>query len=226
VSGDWESAETHELATALAKAQCVLATVGKSREAHIASAKGNYKYTYATLADCWAAWRAAGPPNGLAIVQRLMPAECGYELETKLVHTSGQWMRTLWVMPPRDTPQAMGSEITYARRYSLCALVGIVSDEEDDNGGAAEEDAKQHPEPRREAPTQVTAPTTAVATASSPVSGPTGDAERKAAELIRAAKTRRDLGLAGVEVAKLGLPPESRARVQELYSELKAGLTS
>ena len=58
-------------------------------------------------------------------------------LVTKLVHiASGQWQSSLLVMPlPKNDPQGYGSALTYARRYGLCALVGIVT--EDDDGSAA-----------------------------------------------------------------------------------------
>ena len=40
---------------------------------------------------------------------------------------------------------SLGSGITYARRYSLCSLVGIAPDGEDDDGSAAQEDSKKAP---------------------------------------------------------------------------------
>ncbi|SHN72693.1 ERF family protein [Desulfovibrio litoralis] len=55
-------------------------------------------------------------------------------LVTKLVHAeSGQWQSSLLVMPlPKTDPQGYGSAITYARRYALSALVGIVTEDDDD----------------------------------------------------------------------------------------------
>jgi hypothetical protein len=59
-------------------------------------------------------------------------------LVTKLTHAeSGQWQSSLMVMPlPKSDPQGYGSAMTYGRRYSLAAMVGIVS-EDDDDGNAA-----------------------------------------------------------------------------------------
>jgi len=55
---------------------------------------------------------------------------------TSLLHSSGQWMRSsLLVQPKDDTPQAMGSALTYARRYALTAIVGVA--QVDDDGNAA-----------------------------------------------------------------------------------------
>jgi len=55
-------------------------------------------------------------------------------LMTKLVHgESGQWQSSLMVMPlPKNDPQGYGSALTYARRYGLATLVGLVSETDDD----------------------------------------------------------------------------------------------
>ena len=57
-------------------------------------------------------------------------------LVTKLVHAeSGEWQKSLLVMPLSKTdPQGYGSALTYARRYGLSALVGIVTEDDDVNG--------------------------------------------------------------------------------------------
>ena len=57
-------------------------------------------------------------------------------LDTRLSHASGQWFESEWpVCKLPAQPQAIGSAMTYARRYSLFALVGIAG--EDDDGEAA-----------------------------------------------------------------------------------------
>ena len=62
-------------------------------------------------------------------------------LITMLAHTSGQWMKSVYPIISKDqTSQSIGSAVTYAKRYSLCAMVGIVTDEEnkkDDDGESA-----------------------------------------------------------------------------------------
>ncbi len=54
-------------------------------------------------------------------------------LMTKLTHAeSGQWQSSLAVIPlPKADPQGMGSAITYARRYALSAMLGIVTEDDD-----------------------------------------------------------------------------------------------
>ena len=53
--------------------------------------------------------------------------------ETMLIHKSGEWISGyLPIKPKVDDPQGMGSAITYARRYALSAMLGIVADDDDD----------------------------------------------------------------------------------------------
>ena len=54
-------------------------------------------------------------------------------LEYRLLHVSGESvMNTMPLMSAKDDPQAQGSAITYARRYSLMSLLGLTADADDD----------------------------------------------------------------------------------------------
>jgi hypothetical protein len=54
-------------------------------------------------------------------------------LTTTLLHESGEWLSgTMPVRVAKDDPQGVGSGITYARRYALAALCGVVADADDD----------------------------------------------------------------------------------------------
>jgi len=124
------SENINELAQALAKAQ------GEITGALKDSANPFFKSKYADLASCWDACRAALSKNGLAVTQFPTTDPTGTYLVTSLLHSSGQWMRSsLLVQPKDDTPQAMGSALTYARRYALTAIVGVA--QVDDDGNAA-----------------------------------------------------------------------------------------
>lgn len=69
-------------------------------------------------------------------------------LLTRLVHVSGEWIGGRYpVNPVKNDPQAYGSALTYARRYGLMALLGVVA--EDDDGHAASQPA---PAPVKRAP--------------------------------------------------------------------------
>lgn len=120
-----------ELAAALAKAQ------GEIKGAAKDSANPYFKSRYADLASVWDACREPLAKNGLAVSQ--FPSADGphVTVETVLMHESGEWMsRELTVTAKEDSPQAIGSAVTYARRYSLAAVVGVAP--EDDDGEAAE----------------------------------------------------------------------------------------
>ena len=97
---------------------------------------------YATLNSVMDACKDALITHGIWLTQLPCPApvELGtghIALETKLIHAeSGEWISSTTVIPlPKNDPQGMGSAITYARRYSLCAMLGIIT--EDDDGNAA-----------------------------------------------------------------------------------------
>lgn len=92
-----------------------------------------FKSKYADLAECWDTCRKPLTDNGLAIIQTCNPVQGGVEVETMLTHISGEWVTGTVLMPlVKLDPQSVGSAITYGRRYSLSAMVGIVSDDDDD----------------------------------------------------------------------------------------------
>ena len=103
---------------------------------------------YATLNSVMESCRSLLSAQGIWITQLPCPAPvelgAGYiGLETRLIHAeSGQWISSVAIIPlPKNDPQGMGSAITYIRRYSLCAILGIVT--EDDDGNAVSMTPKQ-----------------------------------------------------------------------------------
>lgn len=118
------------LAEALAKAQAEMSFAKKDSENPF------FKSKYSDLASCWEACREPLTKNGLAVIQPTSLSEAGVVVETTLAHSSGEWISSCLLMPlaKRDA-QAVGSAITYGRRYALSAMVGLVSD--DDDGEAA-----------------------------------------------------------------------------------------
>jgi hypothetical protein len=101
----------------------------------------HYKSRYADLASVWDACRDALTAQGLAVVQSAGSVDGQLRVSTMLVHTSGQWFADDLLVPVRDTgPQAVGSAITYGRRYSLAAFVGVAP--EDDDAESAEARSK------------------------------------------------------------------------------------
>jgi len=76
--------------------------------------------------------------HGIAIIQAPHnDGFSGFVLETFLLHESGGEMKFSFPLPNDTTNmQKIGSAISYARRYTLSAIAGIAS-EEDDDGNAA-----------------------------------------------------------------------------------------
>jgi hypothetical protein len=150
------SAEINELAAALSKAQGRFASVKTDSKAKIPTkAGGSYEYSYASLAATLDAIREPLAANGLAVTQ--CPEAKGDSLfvVTELTHASGQWLRSEIVTPyPMGDVKALGSAITYLRRYTLTAILGLAT--EDDDGDAASEHKAQYnrpsPAPKAEAP--------------------------------------------------------------------------
>jgi hypothetical protein len=98
------------------------------------TAKGKaYSYKYADLADILDLIRPILAEEGLAVMQDASTFDGFVGVTTKILHTSGGELRfgPLYLGTPSD-PQAAGGVITYARRYQLCAALGIAGDDDED----------------------------------------------------------------------------------------------
>jgi hypothetical protein len=80
--------------------------------------------------------------NGIALIQKCHESDTGVNVETLLLHESGESLScgVLHVPASKQDPQGYGSALTYARRYSLMAACGIAP--EDDDGNAASRTAR------------------------------------------------------------------------------------
>jgi hypothetical protein len=132
------STEAPSLAAALAAVQRRLPDVRKAETAHVRSDKGNYSYRYATLPDITKALLPLLGENGLAWVTRPTIVGDRFVLVYELLHTSGEKVSGEYPLPTGGSPQALGSAITYARRYCLCAVTGVAADDDDDGAAATE----------------------------------------------------------------------------------------
>lgn len=92
------------------------------------------KAMYADLASINETIKKTLSANGLAVTQPIR----GGVLETYLYHSSGQFIKSEFALSTEGkASQAVGSEITYMRRYCLCAVLGIAADDDDDGNGAS-----------------------------------------------------------------------------------------
>src|SRR4051812_9977425 len=115
------SPEIKEFVAALAKAQGVMKPAVFNR------VNPHFKTRYADFTSCMDACRGPLSDNGLAPIQYCETIEGKLNLVTMLAHTSGQWMKSEFpLIPSKMDSQGIGSAMTYAKRYSLCGMVGIV----------------------------------------------------------------------------------------------------
>lgn len=143
---------TPALYAALAKAQAAIRGAAKDTENPF------FKSRYADLASVWTACREALTANALCVVQLpetrfegtpevyTFKSRAGEErsgvrvattvsVRTVLGHSSGESVEdVVSALLPSGDPQAVGSAITYLRRYGLAAMVGVAP--EDDDGEA------------------------------------------------------------------------------------------
>lgn len=152
------SNETHHIFTALAKFQEKVPAAKLDAEVKVKTKDGRgYGFKYATLSCLVETARKHLASNGLAVTQLLS----GRNLRTYLTHTSGQFLGAEAEIPftPADA-QKFGSLISYFRRYSYAAILGLVNqDDEDGNVASGNEYQKTAPPLAKAAPGKVVAST-------------------------------------------------------------------
>lgn len=95
-----------------------------------------FKSNYAALPEILEAIKTPLIESGLSIVQ--FPDENG--LTSLLMHESGEWIEATSIMHPvKNDPQSIGSSITYSRRYSIGAILGLNIDVDDDGNEASKQ---------------------------------------------------------------------------------------
>lgn len=121
------------IATALAAAQGEYTQVFKDET------NPHFKSKYETLEGVLSATRPALSKHGIAFVQGASYLESGrVVVTTKLIHKSGQFIEThLSIKPTADTAQAIGSAITYGKRYAGKAILGVDAENDDDGNSAS-----------------------------------------------------------------------------------------
>ena len=150
-----QSETINELAAALSKAQ------GEMQAAIKDKINPFFKSSYADLGSVWDAARPVLSKYGLCIMQttELLSDRNQIVMVTTLAHTSGQWVKSyLPLNPSKNDSQGVGAAITYLRRYSLSAIVGVVCDEDDDGetavGRGKTQSTKSNPPPQQQEKTE------------------------------------------------------------------------
>jgi len=124
------SEQIGEIAGALAKAQSEMGGAIKD------AANPFFKSKYADLGSVMDACRGPLTKHGIAVIQSPSAEGAVVSVETTFMHCSGQWLRGVASATAKDdSPQSIGSAITYLRRYALQSFAGVAP--EDDDGEAA-----------------------------------------------------------------------------------------
>lgn len=133
-----QSDQIGELAKALAAAQGELEAVPKTRLGRIQPndpAKQGFEYWYADLGACLTELFRVFPKHGLSITSEYLPSEPERVVQrTTLMHSSGQWRSSIMSMPTGDKfdPKKVGIVGAYMRRYSVTALSGLATEDNED----------------------------------------------------------------------------------------------
>jgi hypothetical protein len=117
-----------ELSSALAKAQAEMANPKKN------SSNPFFKSKYADLSEVINVSKPVLASHGLSILQLPGYQDGLVSVETVITHESGEYISSIMSLPPvKGDPQAVGSAVTYARRYALAAICGIAQEDDDGN---------------------------------------------------------------------------------------------
>lgn len=132
-----------QIACSLAAAQGEFTNPLKDKTARVKMKNGGeYSFNYADLASVFDAVRLPLSKYSLALVQAprieyLSDNVALVTVTTRLIHSSGEWLECDVTMGAEEQrPQVVSSAITYAKRYGLQALLGVVADEDDDGNAA------------------------------------------------------------------------------------------
>lgn len=130
-----------KMAPALVLAQAACLSVTKDKVGKIETKSGrNYEYNYADFASVVEHIKPALRDNGLAMIQWAQREQDGITVITRVQHTSGEWQETDTFIPLAiASAQALGSALTYGKRYGAQAFMLLPS--ADDDG----KEATNHP---------------------------------------------------------------------------------
>ena len=106
------------------------------------------KNKYADLGAIIKTVRPVLAKHGLAFSQLAVGSGGEVGIKTMLIHESGEFLEDTITLPVSDAPgmssaQVAGSIITYLRRYSLSAILGIYADEDTDGTPAQQQPQKK-----------------------------------------------------------------------------------
>jgi len=143
---------TTGLAAALAKAQAEMSNPAKN------ATNGHFRTKYADLAACRDAVLPVLAKHGIALVQMAETTEDGRSvtLTTTVLHGSERLECGTLRLPlaGSNLSHALGSALTYMRRYSLCAVAGVAADDDDDGNNYTGQHDRRPPQRQQQRPSK------------------------------------------------------------------------
>lgn len=142
------SEEMDKIAPALAQLQSKLGNVAHDAE------NPHFRHGYTSLPAFLEAVRGPLGEYGFSLSQHPGIDDLGHVIvETFLLHESGQWLRSVAASPAvKAEPQAIGSAITYLRRYALASVLNIAQDDDDAESARPRAQQREGGRSRRQAP--------------------------------------------------------------------------
>jgi hypothetical protein len=133
INEKFESDSLKAIIPALIKAQQEITKIELNK-------KGNFGY-YADIGSCFSSIKPALLDNGINFSQPIIEQDGQLFLYTILRHTSGEFIKSrIELLRTADNNmQKLGGQITYARRYAILGIMGVVGDEDDDGQTQADE---------------------------------------------------------------------------------------
>ena len=127
------------LNAALAAAQGEFVPIPREKTVKVETRTGGtYEFSYAPLDAILTAVRPALAKNGLSVTQRLEDVGGRPGLRTELRHADGGVLGASFPLATvPESPQQLGSLLTYLRRYALVALLGVATEDDDDGNTAS-----------------------------------------------------------------------------------------
>jgi len=197
-----------EIATALAKFQAEVKNPANSADNPF------FKSKYAPLNEILNIVRPILAKNGLSVLQ--MPGGDSQEtsITTLLMHESGEWIESepLTMKAVKNDPQGAGSVITYARRYSLSAILGISSEDDDDANHASGNNSGDSSSKKK---TPATPPQTKPQGASSLPNGKVSAGQINDIQKARIQELAKAVGKTGIDITDL-----CKREYKKQYSQL------
>jgi hypothetical protein len=136
----WESNEAKKAyVQAMAAFKAKPPKIKKDRHVRFATQKGVTEYNHASLGNVTEAINSALAENGLSAGWKTEQDQTGIKVTCTITHNLGYSENTSLTAPAessgtKNSIQAIGSTITYLQRYTLLALTGLATHEQDDDG--------------------------------------------------------------------------------------------